>query len=148
MLPCEVIYLYFWLDTLKHFLLYFFPITIQSSYMPPCTVITTLLSMSMSPFPFLLNSSPPQCPPPHHLAVILLSMSLSLFCLLVWFVHQIPHRSVIIEYLSFSDWLISLSIMFSRSIHTVAKSTIFFCFYGQVVFHCVNVPQLFYSLKH
>ena len=31
-------------------------------------------------------------------------------------------------YLSFSDWLISLSIMISRSIHTVAKGKIFFFF--------------------
>ena len=38
----------------------------------------------------------------------------------------------IIWYLSFSDWLISLSIMFSRSIHTVAKGETFFFFYGQV----------------
>ena len=42
------------------------------------------------------------------------------------FVHQIPHLNGIIWYLSFSDWLISLSIMFSGSIHTVAKGKIFF----------------------
>ena len=55
------------------------------------------------------------------------SMSLSLFCLLIQFVHQIPHMSEIIWYLSFSDWLISLSIMFfSRFIHTVAKGKSFF----------------------
>ena len=49
------------------------------------------------------------------------SMSLSLFSLLVQFVHQIPHMSEVIWYLFFSDWLISLSIMFSSLIHTVAK---------------------------
>ena len=59
-------------------------------------------------------------------------MSLSLFCLLAQFVHWIPHMSDIVWYLSFSDWLISLSIMFSRSIHTVAKGETFFFFYGQV----------------
>ena len=52
-------------------------------------------------------------------------MSLFLFCLLVQFVHQIPHMSEIIWYLFFSDWLLSLSIMFSRSIHAVAKGKIF-----------------------
>ena len=40
-------------------------------------------------------------------------------------------------YLSFSDWLISLNIMFSKSIHAVAKGKIFcflFFFNSQVVF--------------
>ena len=54
--------------------------------------------------------------------------------------------SEIISYLSFSDWLISLSMMFSRSIHAVAKDKIFFFFYGPVVFCCVNVLQLFCPL--
>ena len=40
-----------------------------------------------------------------------------------------------IIYLSFSDWLISLSIMFSRSIHAVAKGKSFF-FHSHIVFHC------------
>ena len=47
--------------------------------------------------------------------------------------------------LGFLDWLISSSIMFSRSIHAVAKSKILFFFYSQVVFHHVNVPQIFLS---
>ena len=42
----------------------------------------------------------------------------------------------------FSDWLISLSIMLSRSIHVVTKGKVFF-FYGQVVFHCINVHTCF-----
>ena len=46
-------------------------------------------------------------------------------------------------YLSFSDWLISLSIIFSRFIHAVAKGNISFFFNGHIEFHCVNVPQLF-----
>ena len=53
-------------------------------------------------------------------------MSLPLFCLLVQFIHSILHMSEIIWYLSFPDWLISLSIMFFRSLHTVAKGKIFF----------------------
>ena len=68
------------------------------------------------------------------------SMSPSTYFLLVQFVHQIPHISEIIWYFSFSDWLISLSIMFSRSIYTVTNGKIFFFHYGQVVFHCVNIP--------
>ena len=49
-------------------------------------------------------------------------------------------------YLSFSDWLISFSIILSRCIHDVRQGKIFI-FYGWVVFHHVpqvNVPQLFY----
>ena len=38
------------------------------------------------------------------------SMSLSLFCLLVQLVHQIPHMRKIIFFSSFSDWLISLQV--------------------------------------
>ena len=47
------------------------------------------------------------------------------FCLLVYFAHQIPHISEIIWYLSFPDWLISFSIIISRSIHAIAKHKIF-----------------------
>ena len=47
--------------------------------------------------------------------------------------------SEIIWYLSFSDWLISLSIMFSRSI----KRVNFLPFYGTVVFLSINVPSCF-----
>ena len=53
------------------------------------------------------------------------------FSLLVQFVHQIPHIREIIRYLSFSAWLISLSIMFFRSIYTTAKDKIFFFFIAE-----------------
>ena len=49
------------------------------------------------------------------------SIPLFLYCSSVYFVHQIPHRSEIIQYLSFIDWLITLSIIISRSIHAVVK---------------------------
>ena len=47
---------------------------------------------------------------------------------LSFLLHQILHISEIIGYMSFSDWLISLSIIFSRSIHAVAKGKISFLF--------------------
>ena len=47
---------------------------------------------------------------PHQLLSSCPSMSLSPFSLLVQFVHQIPQMSESIWYLSFSEWLISLSI--------------------------------------
>ena len=43
----------------------------------------------------------------------------------------------------FPGWLISLNIILSRSILTVAKGKSSFFFYCCVILHCVNVPQLF-----
>ena len=73
----------------------------------------TLVFMSMIFFSFFLFCS--ISPPLLHLAPIpdtlsLLSVSLSLFCLLVHFVNYIPHMREIMWYLSFSDWLISFSL--------------------------------------
>ena len=48
--------------------------------------------------------------------------------------------SEIISYLSFSVWLISLSMAISRSIHVAANSS----FYGWVICHCIYVPYLLY----
>ena len=48
--------------------------------------------------------------------------------LLVSSVHWIPHMSEIIGYLSSSDWLISLTIVFSRSIYALVKGKISFPF--------------------
>ena len=56
-------------------------------------------------------------------AVILfhVSMSLALFFSLVYFVHWIPVINDVIWYLSFTNCLISLSIIFSSSIHAVTS---------------------------
>ena len=51
----------------------------------------------------------------------LVSMSMFLFHLSVYFVHKTPHIIEIILYLSFSDWLTSLSLILYRQIHAVAK---------------------------
>ena len=73
-----------------------------------------------NPFPFF-----PPFPSPHFpLAAVSLfhvSMPVVLFCSLVYFIHQILLVSEIIWYLFFTDWLISLSIIVSSSIHVVAK---------------------------
>ena len=45
-----------------------------------------------------------------------------------YFVHKIQHISEMIRYLPFSDWLISLSLILSRSIHAVAKGKVSFSF--------------------
>ena len=110
-------------------LIQFFPYNLVPyvSYPP---AITKLLSMSMSPVSFLLNPFTPPYPPykTHQLSFCSPPMSLSPFSLLVQYIHQITHMSKFIWYLSFSDWLISHSIMFSSSIPSVAKGTIFFFF--------------------
>ena len=87
-------------------------------------VITTLLSVSMCFFlkPFTFFHQPSH--PPSSLTTVSwfhVSMPLLLFCSSVYFVHQIPHISEIIRYLSFTDWLISLSIIISSSIHALMK---------------------------
>ena len=63
----------------------------------------------------------PGNPLPSDSCKFVLSMSLFLFCLLVYFVHSIPHVIKITWYLPFSDWLISLSIMISRFINKMKR---------------------------
>ena len=65
-------------------LLYFFHYHLVPLYPPPTPAVTTLLSMSMSPFSFLLSRSTPH---PTPLAVVLLSICESVSVLLVQFVH-------------------------------------------------------------
>ena len=112
----------------------FFCITIYLVPLYPLspTPITTLLSMSISLFSFFLNPSIPYCSP--RLAVILFSIYESVSILLVSSVCSLFHMSEIIWYLSFSDWLMSLSMKFSMSIHTVSKGKIFF-------FTVSNIPS-------
>ena len=91
-----------------------------SPHPPLPLAVTILLSVSMS-FWFLLFlillicfTFSTQFPTLTAVSLFSVSVSLFLFCLLVYFVHLIPHMSEIM-YLSFSVWLISLSIILSRS---------------------------------
>ena len=52
-----------------------------------------------------------------------ISMSLVICCLLFSFVDYVPVKGEIIWYLSFTAWLISLSIMLSSSIHERKKDS-------------------------
>ena len=112
--------------------MYFFLLPFLYSYtffylrlLPPLSPLTPhnhLFVVCVHEFFFLFGSTPSPpllrggCQPA-------VSPVLFLFCLLVQFVHQIQHVSEITCYL-FSAWLISLSVMFSRSIHAVAKGKI------------------------
>ena len=85
---------------------------IQSS---PCL----LLSLSMCPLFRFLDPSP--CYPP--LPSLMVTVSSLFLCLWFYFcfVDYVPLIGEIIWYLSFTAWLISLSIILSSSIHTVTK---------------------------
>ena len=120
---------YFWYKIISSSLFYcMFPLPFSPLTLPlPCnhhTVVHVHESF------FLFAQSLHSLNAPSQLSPCSPSIGLSLFCLLVQFVHYIPHMSEITWYLSFPDWLISLSIMFSRSIHTVAKGKTFLSFYG------------------
>ena len=67
---------------------------------------------------------PPLSPPTSPLATVslfLISMSLVIVCLLCCFVDYVPLTDEITWYLSFTTWLISLSIILCISIHAVTK---------------------------
>ena len=92
---------------------------------PPLALSICLLRMFLDPsltFPFY----PPPASPLRRamgrgINLFFVSMSLVLFCSLICFVDKVPLIGEIIWYLSFSVWLISLSIMLSSSIHAVTK---------------------------
>ena len=90
------------------------------SHNHPTVVCLWILSLSPS---FLDQFLTPKIPTPE-LSACSLSGSLSLFCLFIWFIRFHLCKKL---YGTFSDWLISLGIMFSRFIHTVSKGkTVFF----------------------
>ena len=80
---------------------------------------------SFIPVPWLPCPCYPLYPSPLSPLVIVslffTSMSLVVFCLLAYFVDYISRIGEMIWHLSFTTWLISLSIMLSGSIHAVAK---------------------------
>ena len=75
-------------------------------------------------------------------------MPLFLLCSSVYFVHYIPHRSEIIWYSYFSDWLTSLSIIISRSIHVVAKDKIYFFFWPSSIPLCKRTTVVFFLRRY
>ena len=111
---------------LKKLILYFFPLLFSPIIPPPLSSHHAVVHVHGNFFLFAQSlcplTSPASCP----------SMIVSLFCLLGQFVDEIPHMSEIIWYLSFSDWLISLSIMSSRSVHTVARGKFFYFFKAKI----------------
>ena len=132
---CWVIWYFFFLFSFKLF--YCCSSTVVCIYLPPsppsqpspppspdstspwlCPCV--LYICSRKPFPPLPLVSLPTSPLVT-VRLFFISMSLVTFCLFVCFADQVPVKGEIIWYLSFSAWLISLSIMLSSSIHAVAK---------------------------
>jgi len=54
-------------------------------------------------------------------------------------------RSCLFVFLSFSVWLISLSMMDSVSLHVVASGRVFSFFYGWITFHCIYTYHNFFT---
>ena len=70
-----------------------------------------------SPFTHIIPSHLPLVP----VSLFFISVFLVIFCLLTCFVDLVPLKGEIIQYLSFTTWLISLSIMLSSPICAVTK---------------------------
>ena len=88
---------------------------------PPSLCPWVLQTWALTTRP-LLSAIIPVSPPLWSLSVCsFFPMSLVLVCLLVCFVDQVPLIGEIIWYLSFTAWLVSLSIMLPSSIHAVLK---------------------------
>ena len=108
-------------------------------HFPPPILTLLFVSMSFCFFPqsFLcLHFYPYRLHPPSLIIPFFsLSMSLSLFCLVVHLFLRFHIWVRSCGNLSFSDWLISLSIMLSRSVHAVVKGKIsYFYFYSSIPF--------------
>ena len=85
--------------------------------------------------------SPVSPPPTSPLATTcLFSVTTTLFVMLLQlFCFQIPHISELLQYLSFSVWFISLSMIHSKSIHVVINGKISFLWLSNIPVLCVCV---------
>ena len=70
-------------------------------------------------------------------------LCLFLFCYICLYYFWIPHVSYIIQYLSYTLWLILLSLVFSTpSALTWCKWQAFYCFHGCIIFHGISTTSL------
>ena len=115
--------------SLSTLLFYFFSITVVCIFSPPqpnpppSPASPIPLGFVHVSFTVVPENPSPHCPLPTPLWLLFLtSMSLVIFCLLFSSVDYVPVKGEIIWYLSLTTWLISLSIILSRSIHVFTKS--------------------------
>ena len=108
------------------------------TFSPPPT-----LALAVGPLYMFLDNPLPSFPYylPSGYCQFFILMSLVIFCFLVCFVHWVPLTGEIIWYLSFTAWLISRSIMLSRSVHAVIKSrsSFFFLLHSSPLCKCTIV---------
>ena len=100
----------------------------------PCAVLCIPVTAFKTGKLYFLTPSPFSLLPPHPTPIWQpsnFSMSLFLFCLFIYFVYWIPHKSEIMWYLFFSVELISLSIRPSLSTHAVTNDKISFFFMSE-----------------
>ena len=109
------------------------------SQFPHCCPHPWVLHLWLISWPSF-NQSPPLSSPLIAVSLFHDSMPLLLFCSLVYFIHLIPLISEILWYLSFTDWLISLSMIVSSSTHANAKGrTSCFLLHSIPVCKCATV---------
>ena len=110
-----------------HFPTTTFPFSTHPHLPPPIPspfgfVHGSFIHVHLWPFPIFPRLFPSSLPfPLVTVSLLLISMSLVIFCVFVCFVNWVPLIGEIIQYLSFAAWLTSLSIMLSSSIYAVAK---------------------------
>ena len=116
---------------------------------PTCNPPSPPLCLSMGPLYMYLEASPSFPCYPHPLWSLSVCSSfpcsILLTCLFCWLCSTyVPLRFHVIGEitwcLSFIAWLISLTIIFSSSIHAVAKGRSSMLSFCCIEFHCVNVP--------
>ena len=100
-----------------------FPTSLPFPPPPPIIVHVSFIIVPTNPSPF---SPEIPSPLPSGHCWPFLSFSVFGYILLVCFVGQVPVKGEILRYVSFTAWLILLSIMLSSSIHAVAKGRSFF----------------------
>ena len=125
--------IYLFLFTIKYFIVVLLQLFQFSTLCSTLPIPPHSLSQSLHccPYPWVIHTCSQTGPflfpllstPCHLLAVslFLVSMPLVLFYSFVCFVHQVPLTGEIIWYLSFTAWIILLSIMLFSSIHAVSK---------------------------
>ena len=114
--------MYLFFNYFSSTVVFIFPHPSPTSTLSPTPLLLclwVLYTCSLMTLPILSPVIP--LPSRYHQSVLYSTVAVYIFCLLVYFVDQVLLIGEIIWYVSFTTWLISLSIMLSSSIHAVAN---------------------------